>query len=402
MPEFDCKLVTEEGSVIETIIEADSKFEIYENAESRKELVLFVREHKKPLNLQVWIRQFRKAKPREIENFTTLLATMLDAGVPLLASLEALMEQAETDRLKEVIKSLINELNSGASLSQAMRRHPKVFSVMYTNMVESGEKAGVLDTILRRLSLFIGHELDILASIKSSVRYPIIIFCILILAFTLAILFVIPRFAALYQAQDIELPLPTRALIGINQAVTDYWMYTLFTVTVTIAGVVYFLRTPRGKKTVDFLKLKVPVFKIIFLKSAIARFAHMLETLSRSGIQIISALETIEKTVGNVVISEDIAKAKQKVSEGIALATSLSESKYFPPTTLTMLAVGEQSGALDEMLNKVAEQYDREVDHVITRLTAMIEPMMTVVMGAFVLFIALGIFLPMWKVYEVF
>jgi len=402
MPEFKCRLITDDGVVLEKVISADSKYEIYDNAEVRKELVLSIKKHKEPFALQDFLDKLQQVKPQEIERFTSQLSIMLDAGVPLLSSLATIADQVETDKMKRVIQSLAEELNSGSSFSQAIGKYPRVFSLMYANMIEAGEKAGVMDVILKRLSQFIGSELLIRDNLKSALRYPIIVFGVLILAFTGAILFVIPRFANLYLSQGVELPLPTRILIGINQAVTNYWMYTLIAVITVVIGIIYFVRTPTGKKTIDFIKLKFPVFKRIFLSNTMARFAHMLETLSRSGIQITSAMKTVEKTVGNIIIGEDIAAARRKVEEGIAIADALSSSKYFPAITLKMISVGEKSGALDEMLNKVAQQYDSEVEHLTKRLTAMIEPMMIVVIGAFLLLIALGIFMPMWKLYEVF
>lgn len=402
MPEFDCRIVTEDGSIKEQTINADSKYEIYDNAEARKEMVLSIKKHKEPFTLQDFLDKLQKVKPQEIERFTSQLSIMLDAGIPLLSSLDTIADQVVTTKMKKVIQSLVEELNSGSSFSQAIGKYPHVFSLMYANMIKAGEKAGVMDVILKRLSQFIGRELLIRDNIKSALRYPIIVFCVLILAFAGAILFVIPRFAKLYLSQGVELPLPTRILIGINQMVTNYWMYTLIAVITVVIGTIYFVRTPTGKKTIDFIKLNFPVFKRIFLSNTMARFAHMLETLSRSGIQITSAMETVEKTVGNIIIGEDIAAARQKVEEGITIADALSSSKYFPAITLKMISVGEKSGALDEMLNKVSQQYDSEVEHLTKRLTAMIEPMMVVVIGAFLLLIALGIFMPMWKLYEVF
>lgn len=402
MAEFVCKFVTETGDVVESTVEANSKYEIYETAGSRGDMVLSVKERKVSLDLSGMLSRFKKMSPQEMEDFTTQLATILNAGVPLLSSLETLAEQAESEAMKNVIQGVAEELRKGSSLSDAMKKYPRAFSLMYANTIEAGEQTGVLDMILRRLSRFIGNEINVRDNIKSAIRYPAIIFSVLILAFTLAILFVIPRFASLYQTQHVELPLPTRILIGIHAAFTSYWFYSLISVLVLAAGVIYFIHTAPGIKTVDFVKLHVPVFKKIFLKGTLARFAHMLETLSRSGIPIISALETVEKTVGNVIISKDIASAREKVTQGVGLATALSTSKYFPKMTIRMINVGEQSGALDEMLDRVAAQFDREVDHIIKRLTTMIEPMMIIMMGGFMMLLALGIFMPMWKQYELF
>ncbi|MBU1064473.1 type II secretion system F family protein, partial [bacterium] len=327
---------------------------------------------------------------------------MLRAGIPLLTCLEVTKEQTETKKMEKIIHSLADQLNSGTSLSQAMRKYPQVFSPMYANMIGAGEKSGALDSILIRLSKFIGHEIKILDNVKSAMRYPIIVLCALIAAFIVVIVFVIPRFAGLFKSQGLELPLPTRIMIGLSDIIGNYWLLILAVLVLVVGSILFFIRTPKGQWTADFIKLNVPVFKVIFLKSAIARFAHMLETLSRGGIQIVSALETVEKTVGNLCVGRSIAKAREDVSTGVSLASALSKSKYFPVMTLKMISVGEQSGALDDMLNIVASQYDEDVDRLVKNLSAMIEPMVTVIMGVFVLLIALGIFLPMWKMYEAF
>lgn len=402
MPEFECKLITEDGTIIERIIEANSKFEIYESAEGRNELVLEVKPKKKPLNLNFVFKRDKKVKAREIEHFTTQLSIMLDAGVPLLTSLEALEEQSETPQMRMIVKSIAEKLNSGESFSHSLSGFPKAFSPLYTSMIEAGEKAGVLDIILKRLSKFIGHEIQVAANIKAALRYPIIVFGVLISAFIGAVVFIIPQFATLFQKQNIDLPLPTRILIGISEALTDYWFTTLIIVSVIVVSGLIFFRTPKGKWAIDLMMLNVPIMKTLVIKSTIARFAHMMETLSSGGTLIIEAMETTEKTVGNLVIGSHIANARKKISEGISLADALSESKYFPAMTVKMISIGEKSGALDAMLNNIAIQYDDEVDELIKQLSTMIEPLMTIVMGAFLLLIAMGIFLPMWSMYDAF
>jgi MSHA biogenesis protein MshG len=244
--------------------------------------------------------------------------------------------------------------------------------------------------------------LEVTKNIKAAMRYPLIVFTALFLAFTGAVIFIIPKFATMFTAQGIELPLPTKVMIGISDLVINYWWMAILGIVVLISSLVYYIRTPAGAYMFDLFKLKVPVFKDIILKSTVARFAHMLETLSKGGIQIIKALETTELTVGNLVIAKVISDARERVSEGISLGDALSKSKYFPKMTVKMISVGEKSGALDEMLANVALQYDNAVDEKIKTLSASIEPIMTVMMGVMLLFIALGIFLPMWNMYSAF
>lgn len=402
MPEFFCKLVTEDGNILETTITAESKFEVYEITERRNELLLSVKEQKDSFNFGGIMNRFRKVKDQELENFTAQLAIMLKAGIPLLGSLESLVDQAESEYMKEVTEGIIEKVNSGMPLSEALNTYPNVFGILYVNMIMAGETAGVLDTILDRLTSFIRHDLEVSKNIKSAMRYPMIVFTALLLAFTGAVVFIIPKFAKMFVAQGIELPFPTRVMIGISGLVINYWWMVIIGIVTLVSGIIYYIHTPSGAYMFDLFKLKVPVFKDIILKSTIARFAHMLETLSKGGIQIIKALETTELTTGNLVIGKVISEAREKVAEGVSLADALSQSKYFPKMTVKMIAIGEQSGALDEMLANVALQYDNIVDEKIKNLSAAIEPLMTVMMGVMLLFLALGIFLPMWNMYAAF
>jgi len=402
MQTFDCKIVDENGSVFHREIMADTKFEAIDSVTKTGELILSVKKKKSSINLNSLFINLQKPKPEEVEHFTSQLATLLNTGVPLLASLEALKVQAELEAMRLIITEVHQDLSKGSSLSNALRKHPKIFGVMYINMIEAGEKAGVMDPVLHRLSSFIQKEIDMKANIKSGVRYPIIIFANIILAFILAIIFVIPRFANLYSSQGVELPLPTQLLINLNQMVTNYWMTTFVSVIVLAIGLIYFFKTPKGRRIKDWIKLNAPIVKTIYGKNILVRFSHMLATLIQSGIHIISSLEIVEKIVGNSIISELISEAKEDAIQGKSLASSLGRSKYFPPMTVKMISIGEQSGSLEIMLNKIAEQYDNEVNHLLTRLSAMLEPLMTVIMGIFLIILAMGIFLPMWNIYEVF
>jgi type II secretory pathway component PulF len=326
---------------------------------------------------------------------------MLKAGVPLIDSLKSIVEQLATEKMRNIINEVIEAVESGKSFSKSLKQYPKVFDTLYVNMVMVGETTGVLDVILTHLRDFIHHDIAVRRKIKSAMRYPLIVISVLIFAFIGAIGFIIPRFADLYSSANVELPLPTLMMIGLSKAVTDYWL-----ITVTVAGLIiftlrYYISKPAGAFRFDRLKLMVPVFKHLVLESSLARFAHILETLNRSGIKIIRSLEITEQTIENRVISKDIAIAREKVIEGISLAESLSGSKHFPKTMIMMLAVGEESGALDSMLVNISEQYDTSVDMRIEGLSAAIEPMLTVGIGGFLLVFALAIFLPMWRIIDV-
>jgi len=401
MPEFSYRYITEEGTVLESVIDANSKFDVYEVAEKRNEMVLSVKIHKQPFDLEKWINSFRRVSLQETENFTSQLSVMLDSGVPLIGCLSAIREQAETETLRKIIDDVISRINEGKSFSQALSTYPRVFNTLYVNMVKVGEVTGVLDQILNRLGSFFRNDIEVVRNIKSAIRYPMIVLSALLLASTSAIIFIIPKFAKLFTAQKVELPLPTRIMLNASHFVVDYWWLVILVIAGIVSGFLFYIRTFKGAYMFDLLKLNIPVFREIVIKSTIARFAHIMETMTRSGIQIVRALDTTEKTVGNLVISKEIQNARKKVEQGVSLSDALADGKYFPQMTLKMIAVGEQAGALEKMLLNIANQYDTAVNEKIKRLSASIEPMMTVIMGGFLLVITLGIFLPMWNMYSV-
>jgi len=402
MPLFDCKLVTDQGQVVQRVMEAESKMHVFERAEARNELVLSVKEHKESFNLNEWLNKRKKVKPEELEHFTSQLAVMLKAGVPLIGCLQALTEQTESPTMERIVKELVEKVNSGSSFSQALASFPRVFGTLYVSMVAAGETAGILDELLERLQSFIRHDMEVSRNIKSAMRYPIIVMVALSLAFTAAITFILPKFTPMFESYGIDLPLPTRILMAVSNFMNHYWLGGLIGLVALFLGLRYYVRTPIGAYQFDYFKLKVPVFKEIVLKSTISRFVHMLETLTRGGIHIIKALQTTSKTVGNLVFTRIIEDVTEKVSEGITLADALGQHKFFPKMTIKMISVAEQSGALEDMLANIAYQFDQEVDTKVKRLSTAIEPMITVVMGLFVVVIALGILLPMWKMYSAF
>ncbi len=400
MPDFACRIMTDSGTVEERIITADSKMDVYTQADDRGEMLLSVKEHKASiLKGGAIFKSGKKVKPAEVENFTVQLGIMFRSGIPLIGALEALEEQAETETMRSVVKGLIKAVSGGQSLSQAMEAYPGAYSLLYVNMIRAGESAGVMEQILERLGSFIKHDQEVTRNVKSALRYPMIVTTALGLAFIGAMIFIVPKFSTMFASKGIALPIPTVIMMAASNFLVNYWPVVVGVFFVSLFGFKAFAKTEKGRFSVDKFKLSVPVFKDIFLKTNIARFAHMLETLSKGGIQIIRALETVEKTVGNVVIGKEIANAREEVEKGVSLAVALGKSKYFPKMTVKMIAVGEKSGALDEMMANVAEQYDKEVDVKIEGLSGAIEPIMTVFMGGMLLFMALGIFLPMWNMY---
>ncbi len=401
MPEYNVKLSNAAGEVLEQTMVADTKFDVFDLADARDMMVLHISEVKDASpGITSFLNSFRKVKPKDLEQFTSQLAAMLRAGITLIDSLETIHEQVDSPYFKEAIAYITEELNKGSTFSDSMTKYPTIFPEVYRGMVMAGEKAGVLEPILHRLETYLHYDNQTRARIKSAMRYPTFVAIALVTGFVAVMVFVIPQFAKMFAAQNVTLPLPTRIMLGTSALFAHYWWITGLLVVSAIVGLKLYFRTPAGKYASDVLKLHIPVFKVLTKKSLIARFSQLLETLSRSGIQIIEALQIISGTMGNAVMAKEILDAQKQVLQGVSLADALKSSKIFPKMVLKMINVGETSGALDEMLGKVAEQYDEDLNQTISRLSAMIEPIMTVVMGAFLLLMALGIFLPMWGIYE--
>ncbi len=401
MTQFQVKSVNEFGKVVELVVNAEDKMHIYDQANARNESILSVKKYKEPFSFAQLQNKFYRVKPQELENFTSQLVVMLKAGVTLIESLEIISKQLESARMEEIVQDIIKKVNGGMIFSKALNYYPRVFNSLYVSMAKVGETTGSMDTVLEHVKNFLHHDIAIKRKVKSAMRYPMIVMSVLIIAFTAAIVFIIPQFSTMFASADIVLPLPTRILIFLSDMITTYWAITLSVTVVIISLIKFYLSKPGGAYQFDTLKLMMPVFKNIVLESSIARFAHVLETLSKSGVKIIQALEITRETIENRVISRDIEKATEKVSKGISIAEALSDSKHFPQMTLMMIGAGERSGALEAMLSNIAEQYDTSVDLKIAGLSAAIAPLLTIIIAAFLLVFALAIFLPMWSLTDV-
>ncbi|HHL73593.1 MAG TPA: type II secretion system F family protein [Bacteroidetes bacterium] len=340
-------------------------------------------------------------KTNDIIVFTRQLTTLLRAGVPLLSCLDALTEQADNPAMREIISKIYVDIESGISFSEALAKHPKVFEEMYINTIRAGEMGGALDDVLTRLADLLEYDRETKARIKAAMRYPVIVIVSIIVAVLSLMMFVVPKFIDMFQKLGVELPLPTRILIGMHAGLTEYW-YIILTV-LTVAGVAFkfWSKTDNGRYQWDYVKLKLPVFGNLLMKSSMSRFTRMFETLNRSGLPILQTLEIVARTVGNEVVGREIEKASLGIRKGEGIAVPLKQSKLFPPMVVRMIAIGEQSGSLDEMLMNISKHYDTEVDYAVKNLTSMIEPIITVALGVIVLFLALAIFLPMWDMTKI-
>ncbi|MCH7954715.1 MAG: type II secretion system F family protein [Candidatus Marinimicrobia bacterium] len=400
MPEFSYKAKNMAGEIFTGSLSVDSMQDVNEFLDQQEYFPIEIKEKKEKSASVNFFDRFQKVSSIDIANFTKQVATLIGAGVPIVSALDALHDQTGDEKFRGIIGSLIADVSAGASFSDSLLKHKSTFSNLYVNMVRAGESAGVLEDVLKRLSDFMEHDESVKKSIKSAMRYPIIVMVALSMAFVFAVTFIIPKFATMFARSGVELPIITQMLLLINSLITDYWYIAFSILGLTIYLTRRILSTTKGRLLWDGFKLKLPVFGPLFLKNSISRFTHMLETLNTSGIHIIEALKICSETAGNAAISREIDHARLDVEIGTGLAEALEKGHLFPPMTIRMIKTGQDAGSLDEMLVSIFRQYDEEVKYLTERLSAMVEPMMTVIIGVFILIIALGIFLPMWGMYD--
>jgi len=395
MPVFEYKAYNEAGSEVTDTLEAANTTEVAERLEKLGYLLVNIKSKSKGSEITLFSGR-KKLKESDIIMFTRQLVTLLKAGVPLLACLEALIHQTDNESLKEIVQQIYVDIESGMSLSDALRKHPKEFSELYVNSIQAGEAGGALDEVLERLSQLMEHDQQTKARVKSAMRYPIIVVVSLVVAFITLMLLVVPNFIDLFTKMNVELPLPTRLLIGFHSILVNYWYILIAALAALAVAFQKYKKTEQGAYNWDNFLINAPVIGDLNLKTAMSRFTRMFETLNSSGLPILQTLDIASKTVGNHVISREIDKAAEGVLQGEGIAGPLGRGKIVPPMVVRMISIGEQSGSLDDMLLNVSEHYDSEVEYAVKNLTSMIEPILTVGVGVIVLFLALAIFLPMW------
>lgn len=332
----------------------------------------------------------------DVQLFSRQLYTLLKAGVPLMRGLAGLQESAVNKAFAKVLKDIRESLDAGRELSVAMRRHPKVFSNFYLNMVRIGEATGRMEEIFLRLFAHLEFERDMRQRVKSALRYPIFVVIAMIAAIAVINLFVIPAFATVYAGFNTELPLMTRILIGASNVTVQYWPVIL--VALSGAGVAFmgYISTPKGRYRWDKLKLRFPIVGKIMLKAALARFSRSFALSSKSGVPIVQGLSVVSQTVDNAYISSRIEQMRDGVERGESILRTAVLAGVFTPVVLQMVAVGEETGELDSLMDEIAEMYEREVDYELKTLSAQIEPILISGLGILILILALGVFLPLW------
>jgi type IV pilus assembly protein PilC len=337
-----------------------------------------------------------KVTSKDLVLFSRQLSTLVGAGVPIVQSLGILETQAENPAFKEVLGAVKSDIEAGLSISDALKKHPEAFPELYTSMIKAGELGGILDTILERLTVFMESSEALKAKVKGAMMYPAIVLTICAVLTAGIMVFVIPVFKEIFTSFGGELPLPTQILIGISDVLKHFWYLLALIPWGAWKGFEHVYKTEKGQRLIDGWTLKAPIFGIILKKVAVARFTRTLGTLIKSGVPIMQALETVAQTAGNVVIADAVLLTRESIREGGHLSDPLKKSGIFPSMVTSMISVGEETGALDTMLAKIADFYDQEVETSVEGLTSLIEPLVMVVMGAVIGSIVISLFMPMF------
>lgn len=357
-----------------------------------------VREKGKGLEREISIPGFGdKVTTKDISLATRQLATMIDAGLPIVQCLDILAEQSENKMLRHTIATVRKDVEGGCTLADALRKHPKIFDDLYVNMVEAGEAGGILNTILNRIALFIEKSNRLKKKVKGAMIYPCAIVFVAVVVVAVLMIWVIPVFAELYGSMGKALPVPTQICINISNWFVAYWYVLLGGAIGVVTAISLYYKTPQGRMKIDALLLRLPIIGDLLRKVAVARFSQNMALLLSSGVPILDGLAITGKTAGNKVVEKAIMESRVSISQGKTVAEPLRDSKIFPPLVCQMVAVGESTGGLDAMLKKVAELYEEEVDDAVANLTAMMEPMIMVILGVVLGGLVIAMYLPIFQ-----
>jgi len=399
MPKYTFQAINENGNTFSDVLEADSVDMANSIITARGYIPVSVSEQGGAGGSLLWTRIMESLTPirtAELILFTKQFRTMLRAGVSMIKLLQVLENQSENPVLKRIIIDMSNDIQGGASLYDAFRKHPRAFSPLYCGLVQAGEASGALPDILDRLLYIVDHEHKIKSDIKAALQYPMIVVCFLGIAFFVLLTFVIPKFVGLFIRSNIALPLPTRICMLMYKLLSDYWFLLAGVVVAVIVVMTYYLRTEQGKFMRDAFLMRLPVFGSLFVKAAMSRFASIFAILQSSGVAVLESMKILSGTIGNAAIAREFERITERLEQGRGIADPLKSAQYFTPIVVNMIAIGEESGSLDEMLREISEHYDVELEYAMKKLSDAIAPVLTVGLAFVVGFFALAIFLPMW------
>ncbi|MDZ4345953.1 MAG: type II secretion system F family protein [Candidatus Binatia bacterium] len=400
MPTFLWEGKTAQGKAMKGELEAPSLEAVVSLLRDRRirPVASRIREKGTGLEKEIKIPGFgERVKPKEVSLFTRQFATMIDAGLPIVQCLSILTEQSESKLLRRTIRTIQKDVEGGSTLADALAKHPKIFDDLYVNMVQAGEAGGVLNTILNRVALFIEKASKLKKKVKGAMIYPTAIIAVAVIVVAILLIFVIPVFAELFSSMGKALPVPTQVTINISNWFVANWYFMFGGLIGIVIAIRAYYQTEQGRMNIDRLLLRLPVVGDLLRKVAVARFAQNMAILLSSGVPILDGLAITAKTAGNKVVERAIMDARVSISQGKTVAEPLRESKIFPPMVCQMVAVGENTGGLDGMLRKVAELYEEEVDDAVANLTALMEPMIMVVLGVILGGLVVSMYLPIFQ-----
>jgi type IV pilus assembly protein PilC len=394
---YQYKVRDKSGNLVTGTLVADNERLVLERLREMGYVPLEVGKEKKGLNLEINIKP-AKIKLKEIAIFSRQFATMVNSGLPILRALSILSDQVSNKELAKTLTLVRNDVEQGASLSAAMAKYPKAFNNLYIAMVKSGETGGMLDDVLLRLADVLEREVHLRQKIKSAMTYPVAVVALVVLIMSAMLLFVVPQFKTIYTQLGGTLPLPTRVLLMASDSVKKYWYLVIIFSFLFVFLFKRYKKTEKGRANLDAIKLKIPIFGTLFHKTALSRFSSTAGMLLRSGVPILQALDIVADTVNNAVMSRAVVDVQASVREGESIAKPLARHAVFPPMVVQMLSVGEETGQVDTMLDKVAKFYDQEVEAAVDALTSLIEPLLIAIIGGCVGAAVIALYMPMFNI----
>jgi type IV pilus assembly protein PilC len=397
MPNFAYTAIDASGRTVRATMEADNEQLVLAKLRDQSMHITEIKKAGGSTKLSSISIGKKKIKPKSIVVFSRQFATMIDAGIPILRCLDILGGQMKDPVMKEAVQAVTHDVKSGMALNEAMLKHPHVFNKLYINMIRAAEIGGILDKILDRLAGFLEYEAEIKGKIKGAMMYPVLVLIFSQLMLFVLFSFVLPKFKEIFDGMDVELPTVTATLFKMGDFMQQFWWLILLFVAGVFFGIKAWGKTPKGRYRIDFLKLKVPIVGELSLKMSIARFSRTFGTLINSGVPMLRSLEIVGETLGNAVLAEAIDNTRTSIKEGQKLSAPFFASGLFPNMVTTMIDIGEESGRLSEMLVKIGDFYDQEVEATVKGLTSMIEPMLIIFLGVIVGFIAISIMTPVFK-----
>ena len=407
MPSFQYRARDHEGKAITGVLDGDDKGAVAEQILRLGYIPVDIRPKQKEVKVKKgtaanWAdRWMRRVSSNELIYLNRQLALVLGAGVPLLSCLRLMAKQTDNQRLRDILLGISDDIEGGTDFSEAMSHYPNVFSSIYVNMIRAGEASGQLEATLHRIAALQEYEMETRERVKAATRYPKLVVGALIVAFFVVVYFVIPTFARVFGDMGAELPLPTRVMIALNDYIQKYWVLSLVGLTILVVSLIWWIRTPPGRYWLDWLKVHFPLMGELMSKFVLSRFSRIFATLNASGLPILRTLEISSETVGNVYYARSLRKVAEEVKRGDNLSDSLARAGIFPPLLHQMVTVGETTGKLDEVLGKVSDYYNQDVDYAIKRFSTLIEPLLLAILASFVFFFALSVFLPLFNLARV-